>query len=209
MKKKLAILLFEQVEVLDFAGPFEVFSVANELHNFALWEVFTVSHSGKAISAVNGLKVLPDYAFSGEADFQSCPTDIDYLVIPGGDGSKLYFQSPAYQKWIEQTYQTAEKVLTICSGSRFLAPLGLLNGKNYCTHQDVYPSLKQLAPQGIPQPNLRFVKDGKLTSAGGISSGIDASFAVLADIAGEKVCDTTAKYMEYFRNPADCGGYWR
>ncbi|MEM8546290.1 MAG: hypothetical protein AAGF66_20115, partial [Cyanobacteria bacterium P01_H01_bin.119] len=70
---------------------------------------------------------------------------------------------------------------------------------------DVYPALRQLAPEGVPQPHLRFVKDGKLTYAGGISSGIDASFAVLADIAGDAVCEATAKYMEYFRNPADCG----
>lgn len=203
MKKKLAIVVFEQVEVLDFAGPFEVFSVANELHNFDLFEVFTVSHTTKAISAVNGLKVIPDH------DFQSCPEEIDYLVIPGGEGTKLHYQNPAYQNWISRHYQTAEKVLTICSGTRFLAALDVLSGKSYCTHQDVYPALKELTPNGNPQQHLRFVKDGKLTSAGGISSGIDASFAVLLDIAGEGVCEATAKYMEYFRNPADCGGYWR
>lgn len=200
MKKKLAILLFEQVEVLDFAGPFEVFSVANELHNYALFEVFTVSHTCKSVNAVNGLKVTADY------DFQSCPGDIDYLVIPGGDGTKLHVQNPAFKNWIARHYQTAERVLTICSGTRFLAVLGFLTGKNYCTHHEVYPALNALEPMGKPQPKLRFVKDGKLTSAGGISAGIDASFAVLSDIAGEDVCHVTARYMEYFRKSADCGG---
>lgn len=203
MKKKLAILLFEQVEVLDFAGPFEVFSVANELHNYELFEVFTVSDSIRSISAVNGLKVLPDY------DFQSCPKDLDYLVIPGGDGTKLHFNSSTYQHWIKAGYEKTEQVLTICSGTRFLADLGLLDGKRFCTHHEVYPALVELAPDALPQQQLRFVKDGKLTSAGGISAGIDASFALLKDIAGEDVCKKTAEYMEYFRNPADCGGHWR
>lgn len=202
MKKKLAILLFEQVEVLDFAGPFEVFSVANELHNHELFEVFTVSHTIRSISAVNGLKVLPDY------DFQSCPDDLDYLVIPGGDGTKLHFKSPAYQHWVKTGFEKSEQVLTICSGTRFLAGLGLLKGKRFCTHHEVYPSIMGLAPDALPQQQLRFVKDGKLTSAGGISAGIDASFAVLQNIAGEKVCETTAQYMEYFRNPAECDGFW-
>lgn len=209
MNNKLAILVFEQVEVLDFAGPFEVFSVANELHDYSLFEVFTVSHTSKAINAVNGLKVVPDYSFAEETDLPSCPQDITYLVLPGGDGTKLHYQSDAYRSWISQHYQSADKILTICSGTRFLAALGLLKNKRYCTHQDVYPTLKELAPDGIPQPHLRFIKDGKLTSAGGISSGIDASFALLEEIAGEAVCEATAKYMEYFRNPADCDALYR
>lgn len=203
MKKKLAILLFEQVEVLDFAGPFEVFSVANELQQYQLFEVFTVSHTSKPINAVNGLKVVPDY------DFESCPQDLDYILIPGGDGTKLVYNSPAYQTWVQMHWEKAEKVLTVCSGIRFLAGLGLLDGKQFCTHQDVYPALAELAPDAIPQKQLRFVTDGKLISAGAISSGIDVSFDLLEHIAGEDVCVATAKYMEYFRNPADCGGYWR
>lgn len=202
-KKNLAILLFEQVEVLDFAGPFEVFSVANELHDYDLFNVFTVSHHTKTINAVNGLKVMPD------CDFDSCPAHIDYLVIPGGNGSKVFFNDPAYQTWVEKHYQRATAVLTICSGTRFLAPLGLLNNKRFCTHQEVYPSIAELAPDSKPQRRLRYVTEDKLTSAGGISAGIDASFELLLNMTNADVCAKTAKYMEYFRNPAECSGHWR
>ena len=202
-KKNLAILLFEQVEVLDFAGPFEVFSVANELHDYGLFNVFTVSHHTKSVNAVNGLKVMPDF------DFNSCPAHIDYLVIPGGNGSKLFYNDHAYKDWVAKHYKSATAVLTICSGSRFLAPLGLLDNVAFCTHQEVYPSIAEIAPNAMPQQHLRYITDQKLTSAGGISSGIDAAFHVLLNLTNEEVCAKTAKYMEYFRNPAECSGYWR
>lgn len=199
MKKNLAILLFDQVEVLDFAGPFEVFSVANELHDFSLFNVFTVSEKGADVVAVNGLKVGVDYSFN------TCPDEIHYLVLPGGDGTKAIFQQLEYQRWIKSNYHQAQQVLTVCSGTRLLAGAGLLSGKQYCTHQDVYPHIAELAPEALPQMQLRYVRDGKLLSAGGISAGIDAAFAMLRDIAGSDVANKTATYMEYHRNSADSG----
>lgn len=199
MKKNLAILLFDQVEVLDFAAPFEVFSVANELHDFSLFNVFTLSEKGEDVVAVNGLKVGVDCSFN------TCPDEIHYLVLPGGDGTKIIFQQPDYQHWIKAHYHQAQQVLTVCSGTRLLAGAGLLSGKQFCTHQDVYPHITELAPDALPQKHLRYVRDGKLLSAGGISAGIDAAFAVLRDITGTEVADKTATYMEYHRNSAECG----
>lgn len=199
MKKNLAILMFDQVEVLDFAGPFEVFSVANELHDYGLFNVLTVSIDGKDVRAVNGLRVGVDCSFA------SCPDDIHYLVIPGGDGTKAIFQLPEYQRWVKQRYQQAEQVLTVCSGTRLLASMGLLSGKQFCTHQEVYPQLVALAPDAFPQSHLRYVRAGKLLSAGGISAGIDAALDLLKDITSAKVANKTATYMEYHRNSADCG----
>ncbi|BDX08294.1 DJ-1/PfpI family protein [Planctobacterium marinum] len=198
-RKKLAILIFDQVEVLDFTGPFEVFSVADELHQFSLLEVCTVACSDKPITAVNGLKVVADY------NFEDCPEDIDILVLPGGDGTKQHYNNPTYQSWIEEKYHKAEQVLTVCSGTRFLASLGLLDKKRFCTHQEVYPALAKLVPAGLPQQHLRYVTEGKLTSAGGISAGIDAAFDVLQCLAGAQVANKTAQYMEYHRNDADSG----
>lgn len=198
-RKKLAILLFEQVEVLDFAGPFEVFSVADELHDFALFDVFTVAQKKRHITAVNGLKVMADYGFD------NCPSDVDVLVLPGGDGTKQNHDDVAYKAWVQQTYCQAEQVLSVCSGARFLASAGLLELKRYCTHQDVYPALEALAPNALPQPHLRFVAEGKQTSAGGISAGIDAAFDLLQRLAGSQVANKTAQYMEYHRNDADSG----
>lgn len=202
-KPKLTILIFEQVEVLDFAGPFEVFSVANQLHDYSLFDVITVSHTTKAQSAVNGLKIQADF------DFHNCPQDVDYLVIPGGDGTKMWYLDDAYRDWIARRVAGAKHTLTVCSGARFLAAMGMLNGKEYCTHQGVYASIKELAPIAIPRPELRYLTEGNITTAGGISAGIDASFAVLQKMTSQSVADKTAQYMEYHRNDAECGAYWR
>lgn len=203
MMKNLAILLFDDVEVLDFAGPFEVFSVANELHGYGLFNVMTISQQSTPITAVNGLTVVP------KLSFEQSPEQIDYLVLPGGDGTKVVSKEPAYLKWIENAYQQAEKIMTVCSGTRFLAKLGLLNNVPFCTHHDVYSSILKTEPEAIPQPELRYVRSGKLLSSGGISAGIDAAFELLQEITSIEVADATAKYMEYRRAETNRGPYWR
>ena len=200
--KKLAIMLFEQVEVLDFAGPFEVFSVANQLHDYRLFEVFTVSAQNTCLKTVNGLKVTPDYSFA------NCPENIDYLVVPGGDGSREAHADVVYQHWLSARLKTAERVLSICSGARFLASLGFLTNKAFCTHQGVYDAILRIDPEAIPHANLRYVHYGKLISAGGISAGIDASFALLEKIGSAHIAKETAKYMEYHRQSANVSSHW-
>lgn len=199
--KKLAILLFEQVEVLDFAGPFEVFSVANQLHDYHLFDVFTVSAKDSGITAVNGLQVIPDFSFV------NCPKDIDYLVIPGGDGSKVAHRDVVYQHWLNARLKSVKRVLSICSGARFLASLGYLHKKAFFTHQGVYDAITHIDPQAIPHPTLRYVQDGKLISAGGISVGIDASFALLEQIGSAQIAHETAKYTEYHRLSANVASH--
>lgn len=199
MRKNVAILLFDQVEVLDFAGPFEVFSVADELHKYSMFNVFTVAPVEKSVTAVNGLKVTADF------NFADCPHHIDYLILPGGDGTKSWHDVAQVKDWVHSRYQQAEHILSVCSGARFLASAGLLQATRFCTHQGVYGSIKELVADALPQAHLRFVTDGKLTSAGGISAGIDAAFDLLLRIAGYDVANKTATYMEYHRNHADSG----
>ncbi len=192
MKKNIAIFLFNDAEVLDFAGPFEVFSVTSELNNHELFNVFTVAKELKPIRAVNGLSVNPD------ADVATCPK-VDILIIAGGSGTRAVMQDTEVLEWIKTTHATSEMTLSICSGARLLGALGLLDGKPYCTHHEVYPHLAEIAPLGIPQPEKRFVQAGNIFTSGGISAGIDLSFHIVEMLYGEDTARATAKYMEYRR----------
>ncbi|GAB5518178.1 MAG: DJ-1/PfpI family protein [Rhodothermales bacterium] len=192
--RALGILLFDGVEVLDFAGPFEVFSVAGELHP-GLVSVVTVAERMRPVTTVNGLSVNP------AVDFGQAPS-LDVLVVPGGAGTRALLTDKGVLGWVARTHAGAQHTLSICSGARLFAALGLLDGKPYCTHHEVYPHLAELVPTGMPQPKRRFVKSNDtLYTSGGISAGIDLSFHVLAKIAGHQVAQATADYMEYRWSP--------
>ncbi|MFT5619644.1 MAG: transcriptional regulator GlxA family with amidase domain, partial [Arenicella sp.] len=118
-KKAVGILLFDQVEVLDFAGPFEVFSVASEVHDFSLFDVFTVAQSKQPIIAVNGLSVNPKY------DFSDCP-DVNILIIPGGVGTRALLKNQLLLDWVADKHLKSDLTLSICTGSGVLGKLGLL-----------------------------------------------------------------------------------
>jgi len=199
MKKNVAILLFDNAEVLDFAGPFEVFSVASELKNFELFNVFTVARDSKAISAVNGLSVNPKY------NFQDCPP-VDILIISGGVGTRQAMVDKETLTWVEQIHQNTLYTVSICSGSRILGALGLLDNKKYCTHRGVYEHMAEIVPSGLPQKEKRFVQEGKIFTSGGISAGIDLSFHIVSLLYGSHTVKETADYMEY--NLISNGSEW-
>ena len=191
-KRNVGILVFDGAEVLDFAGPFEVFAVTSEINDFGLFDVFTVGESRDAISAVNGLSVNPDY------DFINCPK-LDILILSGGSGTRELMQNQKTLDWINNVHQNTEITVSICSAARLLAVLGLLNEQPYCTHHLVYDHLQELVPSGIPQKDERFVNSGKIYTSGGISAGIDVSFHIVEKLHGKAIAEKTAAYMEYDR----------
>mgnify|MGYP001177074054 FL=1 len=191
-KRNVGILIFDNAEVLDFAGPFEVFSVTSELNNFEPFDVFTVGEKSTPISAVNGLSVNPRY------NFNNCPR-IDVLIIAGGSGTRKLMKNKKVLDWIDKVHQKTELTISICSGARLLGLLGLLDDKPYCTHHEVYEHMKEIVPTGKPQQKQRFIKAGRIYSSGGISAGIDLSFHIVEKLLGEKTTKQTATYMEYNR----------
>jgi transcriptional regulator GlxA family with amidase domain len=190
-KRNVGILIFDDAEVLDFAGPFEVFAVASQLNDGQLFDVFTVSKAARPIVAVNGLSVNARYTFA------NCPR-IDVLIIGGGSGSRLLLDDAVTLDWIRKVHDTTKYTASICSGARLLAVLNLLNGKPYCTHHQVYEHMQQLAPTAIPQKDRRFIQsDERIYTSGGISAGIDLSFHIVEKLFGKVVAQATAEYMEY------------
>jgi transcriptional regulator GlxA family with amidase domain len=189
--KQLGILIFDEVEVLDFAGPFEVFSVANQLADYKILEVNTFALSQSPIRAKNGLQVLPDKSLD-----QLDP--LDYLVLPGGDGSKNVIQNQALMEALKNLISQTEWTMSVCSGSRILGKSGYLDQKPYCTHHEVYESMGLLVPSGIPKPKHRFIQsDSRVWTAAGISAGIDLALHLVELTFGKELALATATYMEY------------
>ncbi|HNX22575.1 MAG TPA: DJ-1/PfpI family protein [Spirochaetota bacterium] len=188
--KNTGILIFDDIELLDFAGPYEVFSVTNELNDYSLCRTFTVEENGKVIRSVNGLKVIPDYSFA------DCP-DIDILIIPGGVGTKKLLERDQVLKWILQRSESSEITFSVCSGSRLLGKIGLLDNLEYITHHDVIKDMPEIAPMAIAAENKRFVDCGKILTSAGISAGIDLSLYVVEKIFGNTTMRKTRTYMEY------------
>jgi transcriptional regulator GlxA family with amidase domain len=192
MDKQLSvgIFLFNEVELLDFAGPFEVFTVTDELNDYRFFNVFTITESGGGIRTVNGLQVVPDY------DFTNHPP-IDVLIVPGGAGTKIEMTKEPVLKWLKEQYEISQSTMSVCSGTRLLGKLGLLDNMEIITHHEVIADMKELAPKAIIKENARFTDNGKILTSAGISAGIELSLYVVKKLFGQTIADKTAVYMEY------------
>jgi transcriptional regulator GlxA family with amidase domain len=190
MKKNVGIFIFDQVEVLDFAGPFEVFSVTDELNDFSLFNVFTFAENSDPILTVNNLSVNPKYTLDNVPD-------IDILIIPGGFGVRALLKNRVLLKNLKRHTKKADLIMSVCSGAMVLGSWGLLNNAPYCTHHQVYDDMASIVPSGIPKKELRYVSHDNIYSSGGISAGIDLSFHLVELLHGSQTVKNTASYMEY------------
>ncbi len=192
-KRTLGIVIFNDVEVLDFTGPFEVFSVTNEINNGELFDVTLVSVAGELVTAKNGLKVASDCNIK---DIDS----LDILLIPGGAGSRPLVNNSEFINWVKSVSDNNELILSVCTGALVLAKAGLLDGLKATTHHQAYGELKALVTDTeIIKNGKRFVDNGRVITSGGISAGIDMSFHVVERLFGKETADETSDYMEYRR----------
>jgi transcriptional regulator GlxA family with amidase domain len=189
MRRTVLILLFDEVEVLDFAGPFEVFSVTGRNRDEKLFEVMTCAEKSP-ILARNGLSVNVTHSL------ENAPK-ADLLVVPGGWGTRAAMKSSAMVNWVQQRAEQAELVLSVCTGSLILGAAGLLDGREATTHHAALEVLRTTAVRAKVREDLRVVDTGKVITSGGISAGIDMAFHVVARLLGEEEARETARYMEY------------
>jgi transcriptional regulator GlxA family with amidase domain len=193
MTRNLAILLFPDAEVLDFCGPFEVFSVANRFVEPAAFEVFTLAETPGPVIARNGLSVNPHFLL----DDSPRP---DVLLVPGGQGTRAQMHNAPLIEWIRTAAHSAELVLSVCTGALLLAKAGLLDGLEATTHHGSLDLLRQVAPRTIIHDDCRFVDNGRVICSAGIAAGIDMSLHVVAKLHGEEIAHKTAQQMEYPRH---------
>ncbi|WP_242261147.1 DJ-1/PfpI family protein [Bacillus cereus group sp. BfR-BA-01453] len=189
-KWSVGIFLFNDVEVLDFAGPFEVFSVT-EVEEEKPFTVYTVSQNGEMITARNGLKVKPDYSI------EDLPP-VDILIIPGGKGVRENeVKNDIIINWVRQQMKEVKLMTSVCTGALLLAKAGLLEGLKATTHWASIQTFKKDFPNVEIMENVKFVDEGHIITSAGISAGINMSFHIVKNLLGVEIAEDTAKSMEY------------
>ena len=189
-RRRVAILLFDDVEVLDFAGPFEVFGVTRFDNGGPAFEVVTFSlHAGEVV-ARNGLRIVPTCAAAELGR-------VDIFVVPGGMGTRRELTRPEMLEIVRATCLSAELTLSVCTGALLLGAAGLLAGLAATTHWGAIEELRQLDSGAEVFPDARIVDNGRLVTSAGISAGIDASLYIVARILGRRLAEDTARYMQY------------
>ncbi len=184
------ILLFPDVEVLDFAGPFEVFSVASRISAAAVppFRLVTVAKD-RTVTARHGLSV------NTAADFTDHPS-IDILLVPGGIIAAVMKDATTIA-WISRIAGTAVLTASVCTGVFLLAEAGLLDGRRVTTHWEDIPDFRRQFPSSTVLENVPFVDEGTLITSAGISAGIEMSLHLVRRILGEEAATRTAKQMQY------------
>jgi putative intracellular protease/amidase/YHS domain-containing protein len=191
-RKNVAILVFDGMELLDFAGPAEVFTQAGKGRAF---NVYTVAASPEPVSSQGLATVKPRYTLA------DCPSP-DVIVVPGGGGVRTTIKDERVIDWLRRESSKAEITLSVCTGAFVLAKAGLLDGQGATTHWSAIEGLKKAAPKAKVHDDRRFVDNGKVVTAAGVSAGIDAALHVVDRLLGRLAARETARYMEYAWQPA-------
>jgi transcriptional regulator GlxA family with amidase domain len=194
-RKRVAIVVFDGIEVLDFCGLFEVFSVvrldeARRREDASPFEVSLVSQSGGPITTTGGMKVVADFAFA------NCP-DVDVLVVPGGWGTRREMHNEAMLSFVRARSDRVGLLASVCTGALILASAGVLDGLRATTHWRSLQMMRELFPSVTVDAESHVVKSGYIVTSAGISAGIDMALRVVADDYGEGVARATARHMEY------------
>jgi transcriptional regulator GlxA family with amidase domain len=199
MSRNVAILVFDDVEVLDFAGPFEIFSVTGlRSDGEPPFNVYTVAAESGEIAARNKLIITPHYTID------NCPPP-DIIVIPGGFGAhrgpRAAMRNPAILEWVKRQHEQTELTLSVCTGALVLATLGLLDGLQSTTHYASYELLRETAPDTTVMRGVRYVDNGKVVTSAGVQAGMDMALHVVARLLGAEAAVETAHYIEYDWQP--------
>jgi transcriptional regulator GlxA family with amidase domain len=188
--RHVALLVFDEAEVLDVAGPYEVFSVAGRRNGLDPFRVSLVAEREEVVTLRNGFRVLPHYTLT------SAPY-ADLLVIPGGMGTRREMHNAPLLEWVRTRGQSAELLLSVCTGALLLGRAGLLDGLDATTHHGAIELLHQTAPRARLHPGERFLDNGRVIVAAGVSAGIDMSLHVVERLLGQELAEEAASYMEY------------
>jgi len=195
MTRNIAIFLFDEVEVLDFGGPFEVFCTAGRMaqRSYPLlpspFEVFTIAQKEGLVQARGGLRVQAHTTFSNSPR-------IDVLLVPGGVVTAEMDKSEVIE-WITRAAPEATVVASVCTGAFLLAKAGLLAGLPATTHWEDMADLGQQFPQVNVKEGVRWVDNGKVVTSAGISAGLDMSLHLVEKLEGRDLDVRTARQMDY------------
>ncbi len=193
--RRVGILVFPEVEVLDFCGPFEVLSVTRldeeqRRQSKSPYEILVIAESPGVVVATGGLKVVADHGLD------DCPR-LDALVAPGGWGTRREMNNERLIDWLRERARDVTALTSVCTGSLLLGKAGLLDGKRATTHWRALGEMRRLFPAVDVIDDQHVVEEGDVITSAGISAGIDMALLVVARHHGDAVARATARYMEY------------
>jgi transcriptional regulator GlxA family with amidase domain len=202
-RQRVGIVIFPEVEVLDFCGPYEVFTVtrldeARRREEPSPFRVLLLAEGEEAVTTAAGMRVLPDCTLA------ACPP-LDILVVPGGWGARRQMQNEALIEWLSRRGRQvmgSGTLASVCTGALLLGQAGLLDGRRATTHWRSLQTLRESFPLVSVEEQLHVVEDGNLFTSAGIAAGLDLALKVVARYYGEALARATARQMEY-RYPED------
>jgi len=199
--KRVGFLLFDQLQLLDISGPMDALDSANQhlIRQGAepAFELITLALNKRSLKSESGL------ALTAEASFQQVE-QLDWLIIPGGKGTRAVMNCDKTMSWINQIADKATRIISICTGAYVLAQTGLLEGKRCCSHWRFIDDLVQQFPTINFEAEPLFITDGKLCSSGGLTAGIDLTLSLIQQELGKGTAQATARdLVMYLRRSGD------
>jgi len=202
MARSIGILIFDDVEELDFVGPWEVLTMANEVaaHQGAapLHDVKLIGQTDAPVRCAKGMRVLPDRTTA------TCDK-LDILLVPGGSGTRRLAGNAAFLSWIGKIAAGAEWVTSVCTGSLLICAAGLARGKRVTTHWAFIETLRARGEAGEVVADFRYVRDGNLVTAAGVSAGIDMALWLTGQLHGPQFARIVQRAMQYDPAPPYAG----
>lgn len=186
-KITVGIVLFPDAEELDWAGPYEVFTMASLGQDM---EVVTIAQRKELVRGAKGLRVMPDHSF------EDAPR-LDVVLVPGGQGSRQEMDNPVMLEWLQSVAPGCTWVTSVCTGAAVLVKAGLAKGCRVTTHWGYIEQLREVAGDSEVMEKMRYVRDGKLVTAAGVSAGIDMSLWVVGQMFSPDHARNTQRMMEY------------
>lgn len=185
------ILVFEDVEELDFVGPLSIFGCASRLSTGD--RVVLIGKTKEPVRGTNGAIFLPAF------DFAEAPA-LDVVIVPGGRGTDIIKDDEAVRHWLLGVAERARWIASVCSGSFVLHTAGLAAGRSITTHQGMKQRLRALGAE-VVETRERYVVDGRLVTAGGVSAGIDMALWLIGELKGVEFARQVQGITEYFPEP--------
>lgn len=193
-RRTVGILIFDDVEVLDFCGPFEVFSISRPVgesaDQYALFTAYTIAEEARIVRCRGGLLVQPHYTIDDHPP-------LDILVVPGGQGTRRERLNRRVLDWIAAQGRTIDLLTSVCTGAFLLAESGLLDGRRATTHWASVAWMREQYGGVTMLSDARVVDEGRVITSAGVSAGIDMALHVVARLHGEETAAWTARRMEY------------
>lgn len=183
------ILIFPDAEELDFVGPWEVLTAAAQFGPGQGDRVVTIAERKEPVRCAKGLRVVPDH------DFGDAPA-LDVVLVPGGQGTRREVNNPVLIEWLRKTAASCRWVTSVCTGALLLHEAGPARGKRVTTHWAFVPTLRERGEVEVLE-RIRWVRDGNLVTAAGVSAGIDMALWLVGQLHGPEHARTVQRYIEY------------